>query len=257
MKGFEVPSDACLVALYEGVIDIPILGNISGLVKQDSTVFIRWADQQKAPLKQLKDWQGLLRALRGTGQDIACACMGGHGRTGTFLAVMSWLMELPQKEDKKPIQYIRDIYCKEAVESLVQHEQIRDMTGVDETNLYVKAEKWYGGAYNWETHYGNKVDNLDKSSNKPFALEHDPESDVQLYGWFDAKLSSGEFCKLTGYPANEGFWERDNVGWYWVWKEGEKEEYYKSETSTATNVESEYDEVINASSITVSGLHDT
>lgn len=255
-KGFVTPSDAVLVALYDGLINIPILSNVPDIIaKNEPTIYIKWQDQAKAPLKKIEDWQGFLRGLRGTSLPIAVGCMGGHGRTGTFLSIMAWLMGLPQKEQKKPVQYIRDIYCKECVESKVQFEQIKDMTGVDETSLYVSYSTYdYAGAgYYWtkgSTGYG--VYKPKDNDEKPFAVNHNPDDDNIKYGYFWCKRHHGSFEKLMGSPANCGGWQQDTSGWYWQWDKGEKEEYYPLETMGEVDVDTElddFDEFVDAQSL--------
>jgi hypothetical protein len=47
------------------------------------------------------------------GDKVFCGCIGGHGRTGTFLAALVAHMS----GEKDAIKYVRDNYCKKAVES--------------------------------------------------------------------------------------------------------------------------------------------
>jgi hypothetical protein len=47
------------------------------------------------------------------GLKVHCGCIGGHGRTGTFLAAL--VKEMTGNEDA--IEYVREHYCKKAVES--------------------------------------------------------------------------------------------------------------------------------------------
>lgn len=51
------------------------------------------------------------------GMKVHCGCIGGHGRTGTFLAAL-----VAEFGEQDAIQYVRTNYCKKAVES---HEQIK------------------------------------------------------------------------------------------------------------------------------------
>ncbi len=57
------------------------------------------------------------------GKRVAMYCMGGHGRTGYIAALV---LHLRGEED--PIEYIREKYCKSAVESRSQIDQIADIT---------------------------------------------------------------------------------------------------------------------------------
>lgn len=57
------------------------------------------------------------------GKKILVFCIGGHGRTGTFLASLVALIE-DRKETCDPIETIRRRYCQHAVETLEQAEAI-------------------------------------------------------------------------------------------------------------------------------------
>ena len=62
--------------------------------------------------KKLVEWtRGQLEA----GAKIHCGCIGGHGRTGTFLAAL-----VSTFGEKDAIKYVRENYCQKAVESTVQ-----------------------------------------------------------------------------------------------------------------------------------------
>lgn len=50
------------------------------------------------------------------GKDIHAGCIGGHGRTGTYLAAL--VAHVMKKQDA--IQWVRENYCKKAVESQAQ-----------------------------------------------------------------------------------------------------------------------------------------
>ena len=59
-------------------------------------------------------WKGLVEDLQAEAKkhplEVLVACMGGHGRTGTALAILShWAGVIPPGKD--PIQWLRSIYC--------------------------------------------------------------------------------------------------------------------------------------------------
>lgn len=246
-RQFKRQPGSILVALYDGVLDARVLSNINDVCpKAEPTIFIDWTDQAAAPLNGKNDWKGILRGIRGHGADVSVACMGGHGRTGTFLAIMGWLMGLPQEVDKKPVQFIRDSYCVEAVESMAQFKQIKEITGVDETNLFVSYVSTYTGGFHqgsmWDKNDLAKASNKDKESDRAFHLSHDPEMDLDKYGWFDAKRHDGRFQRFTGQPAGYGEWRKDGWGWFWKWDDNTAEEYYPSETEAQKHVDAVDDE---------------
>lgn len=73
-------------------------------------------------------WQQLARALQKIDGDIAVCCVGGHGRTGTALSVLTHHMGLVG-EDYDPVEWVRTHYCDSAVETLSQITYIERMTG--------------------------------------------------------------------------------------------------------------------------------
>ena len=58
------------------------------------------------------------------GQTVEVGCMGGHGRTGTFLACLVLLAD-PQFTPAGAIQYVRTHYCSKAVEDASQEWFVR------------------------------------------------------------------------------------------------------------------------------------
>jgi len=63
----------------------------------------------------------------GLKRNVLVSCMAGHGRTGIVLAVWAGLNGI-----SNPVEYIRNNYCKEAVESVTQEMFV---------NLYLKYIK--------------------------------------------------------------------------------------------------------------------
>ena len=59
---------------------------------------------------------------------IGVKCDGGHGRTGTVLAIYAALL----LKVEKPISFVRDVYCRNAVETKGQVEYIAEITGCKE-----------------------------------------------------------------------------------------------------------------------------
>lgn len=64
--------------------------------------------------RKLVDWT---RKQLEAGLKVHCGCIGGHGRTGTFLAAL-----VSTFGEKDAITYVRQHYCKKAVESSAQIE---------------------------------------------------------------------------------------------------------------------------------------
>lgn len=85
-------------------------------------------------------WESMVVALkricqeRGGYLDVFVCCMGGHGRTGTALSILAALFGVVP-DDMCPVQYVRDHYCNNAVETDSQLKYVESMTG-----MKVKAE---------------------------------------------------------------------------------------------------------------------
>lgn len=69
---------------------------------------------------------------------VTCCCVGGHGRTGTALAILAGLTGACISD---PVLFVREHYCKKVVESESQIKYIEEMTGIP---INVKANKSYG-----------------------------------------------------------------------------------------------------------------
>jgi len=98
----------------------------------DKFVSIQWPDGG-VPFLGALFWDALLRdiedlAKQEGGLDLLVMCLGGHGRTGTALAILCSLWNLiPWSED--PVLWIRRRYCKHAVETEKQLQYIEKITG--------------------------------------------------------------------------------------------------------------------------------
>lgn len=78
------------------------------------------------------------------GDKVFCGCIGGHGRTGTFLAALVAHM-MPGEKDA--IQYVRDNYCKKAVESEVQVKFLQKHYGVLKATPSKGTQNWKGTGF--------------------------------------------------------------------------------------------------------------
>ena len=82
---------------------------------------------------KLVDWT---KAQLEAGKKVHCGCLGGHGRTGTFLAAL-----VSRFGEKDAVTYVRKNYCKKAVESSKQIAFLKEHFGV------LGAEPTKGGSY--------------------------------------------------------------------------------------------------------------
>lgn len=96
-------------------------------------VTIDWPDMGVPPLKP-GFWDKLLSLAKKQGyKNVLFYCVGGHGRTGTALS--SILVECSGLTPNDAILFVRDNYCKEAVES---NSQVKYLEQLYETNTKEK-----------------------------------------------------------------------------------------------------------------------
>jgi hypothetical protein len=120
-----------------------VLPNFQKLVVE-KRIKLYWPDM-KIPYLDVDAWKALIVDLRNlakkSGQvetHVLVCCMGGHGRTGTGLAVLAGLLGVSQT----PIEFVRKVYCKEAVETIAQIDYIAEVTGYKEPEQ--KSSKVFG-----------------------------------------------------------------------------------------------------------------
>jgi len=122
------------------VREFPVSGNVDaeamfpaalmhGPANDVAVIEIAW-DDGGVPIGLSKDWWQLMAdTLMTIDGDVAVCCVGGHGRTGTFLAiVMALTGKVPLGGD--PVKAMRDAYCDTAVETQSQVNYIERITGM-------------------------------------------------------------------------------------------------------------------------------
>lgn len=80
-------------------------------IAQRQEILLTWDDFDK-PTFRYGFWRKLADGLLKRKQPVLVFCQGGHGRTGTCAAILLGLWGV-----KRPISYLRQSYCREAVES--------------------------------------------------------------------------------------------------------------------------------------------
>jgi hypothetical protein len=112
-------------------------------------VVFDWPDMQVPNLSE-STWWTLADKLVALGEPIYVACMGGHGRTGTTLAILGSIMgSIP---DGDPVAWLRANYCPSQVETQGQLDYVGKITGrtitVKTTSHYTPSSKakWIEGA---------------------------------------------------------------------------------------------------------------
>lgn len=90
--------------------------------------------------KNFKQLVGWVAERLQEGDKVFCGCIGGHGRTGLFLAALVAHMT----GEKDAIQYVRDNYCQKAVESETQVKFLGKHFGVKARD---PSKPHYGGGW--------------------------------------------------------------------------------------------------------------
>src|SRR5262245_23912762 len=116
------------------------------------TINIYWPDYE-APAMGKKWWLELTKGLLELAQkekptDMVVFCMGGHGRTGTALSILAALTGVVGKGGD-PVAYVRSKHCEKAVESTIQINYIKEITGLEFSSV---SAFQYG---DWSFQYGS------------------------------------------------------------------------------------------------------
>ena len=91
------------------------------------TIIIDWPDMS-VPDLDVEFWQALYTDLSHMKGRAVIHCMGGHGRTGTALAILAFLHGASGDHDA--VTWVRTQYCQEAVETASQIRYLQDEIGI-------------------------------------------------------------------------------------------------------------------------------
>ncbi len=131
------PWDLIISAVgYKTFLENPLSANAEAKALLPASLFafsppacigIDWPDRG-IPTLSKGWWQELATVLRGFEGRVGICCMGGHGRTGTAVAILASLLG-KVKGAGCPVTWVRKKYCPEAVEANCQLNYIELMTG--------------------------------------------------------------------------------------------------------------------------------
>ena len=125
-KKTPVPVGATVIDLAGGLM--PVVRALGLTIPGLTTKYVRieWQDFG-VPALDAGQWKAIAKALSRE-KSVYVACMGGHGRTGTCLAILGHFWGCLPK-DMDPVDWLRKVYCSEAVENAKQAAYITAMTG--------------------------------------------------------------------------------------------------------------------------------
>lgn len=87
---------------------------------------IYWGDG-KAPELTLDEWKALITDISKVKGKVFLHCVGGHGRTGTALAVIAHLTNMNYGDHEGIVQFLRASYCEKIVETTKQTEYLKSI----------------------------------------------------------------------------------------------------------------------------------
>lgn len=94
-------------------------------------VYLPITDYCALPIDVLTSYVVKITTYLNMGSVVGMHCIGGHGRTGYVAAAVLWHLGVIQKEGyADPVKYVREKYCKNAIESVSQLESLEEFTGL-------------------------------------------------------------------------------------------------------------------------------
>lgn len=181
-RGFHTVKDAIVIDLADVIHEPKVMfwnmeipSTLRDRYATDAQVIrITWADGG-IPSIAPSFWYKLVDYLVEQNKTVIIACMGGHGRTGTALALIAGILRLHGDADIG--EWVRAHHCKEAIETYAQVDYIADVLG-EETAI---IPSW---AYELNTWKNWKSANVYKDK-KGTCTSHPSTDEQKVFGWFD------------------------------------------------------------------------
>lgn len=102
-------------------------------VAETRGIYLTWPDRGVVPFAKLLPLLAWMDEQIDAGKKLELACMGGHGRTGTLAAaILLYRRNKNNKEKlsaKTVIDFVRQYYCDEAIESDSQEDLLYELNG--------------------------------------------------------------------------------------------------------------------------------
>lgn len=119
---------------------------------------LEWDDRGVPPIGA-EWWRRFIEALKKVEGRVVFYCIGGHGRTGTALAILAGLSGQTKGD---VVKWVRKVYCEKAVETNAQLDYFEEVTGLKTkeaasdfvhtaasagTPSFPASKGWKGGTY--------------------------------------------------------------------------------------------------------------
>jgi hypothetical protein len=171
---------------------------------------IEWVDGGVPTLSPLF-WHKLADFLERENKPVIVCCMGGHGRTGTALAILAGIYRLNGNADIG--EWIRSRHCANAIETTPQVAYVEEVTGlrtVIQGSWAKEISQWKNWrksiTYDEDCTFADNCDSQDCGNCKDYGLLDDDRdgdgnhplvaSDQKVLGYFDKND-----VYHTGYPS--------------------------------------------------------
>lgn len=106
-----------------------LLGGFFKTSYRRASVQFDWPDATAPWSVTAHDWINLAKGLSQMTGKVYIHCLGGHGRTGTALAILAHYLGWLPTDDSDPVAWLRLHYCREVVETEGQINYVERMTG--------------------------------------------------------------------------------------------------------------------------------
>lgn len=185
-----------LVPLAGSAIDHTVWRNWFGLIS-----YVPIKDQGVLPRQVLKKKVDEVLRYLNAGLKVGICCMGGHGRTGYFASCVlgKWKPEI-----ENPVDYLRENYCSEVVESEDQLNEIAEFLG--------NPEILKSGVRDYLKGYSAKLDNYGYYY---YDDDYDYHDSYYAHKRNDSVTNVKNFCTICSQPIYDDHtlcpWCRNNA----------------------------------------------
>lgn len=157
--------------------------------------------------------------IEGDQVNVAMGCTGGHGRTGTALAILLGLL-YPDAKDDCVVEFIRKKYCDKVVESWAQIQYIEEVTALKVKARPSWANNRQSKAWSWDEYeLGAKSESDDAAAQGSATPFYEKQTAAELEAVRDRDLTLAVQKELGIVPRPNYLYRAktnaagDIVGW--------------------------------------------